>query len=118
MNQSKMATDLEKRQQGEQFRIEDEPNLPTAPTSPKRPVFIAAGFVAGLALGVLIVGLLEYRDTTLRSERDVWAFTHLPTLATIGLFDEEQDGESTASARPRRKSKRKPQEHTLAGARG
>ena len=36
MNQSKMATDLEKRQQGEQFRVMDEPNLPESPSSPKR----------------------------------------------------------------------------------
>ena len=36
MNQSKMATDLERRQQGEQFRVMDEPNLPEAPTFPKR----------------------------------------------------------------------------------
>ena len=28
MNQSKMATDLERRQQGEQFKLMDEPNLP------------------------------------------------------------------------------------------
>ena len=39
MNDSKMATDLEKRQQGEQFRVMDEPNLPDGPSFPKRGVF-------------------------------------------------------------------------------
>jgi hypothetical protein len=34
-------------------------------------------------LGLLIVGLLEYMDTALRSERDIWAFTKLPTLGVI-----------------------------------
>ena len=93
MNQSKMATDLEKRQEGEQFRVMDEPNLPDAPTSPKRSVFVAGGFAAGLGLGLLIVALLEYKDTAMRSERDVWAFTKLPTLASIGYFDDgETDG--------------------------
>lgn len=93
MNQSKMATDLEKRQQGEQFRVMDEPNLPDAPFSPKRSVFVVGGLVGGLALGLLIVGLLEYSDTSLRNERDVWAFTKLPTLGIIAFSDSISDPE-------------------------
>lgn len=88
MNDSKMATDLERRQQGEQFRVMDEPNLPESPSSPKRPVFVGGGLASGLALGLLIVGLLEYLDTAVRSERDIWAFTKLPTLGVIGFNGE------------------------------
>jgi uncharacterized protein involved in exopolysaccharide biosynthesis len=88
MNQSKMATDLERRQQGEQFRVMDEPNLPESPSSPKRPVYIMGGLAAGLFLGLLIVGTLEYLDTAVRSERDIWAFTKLPTLGVIALTGE------------------------------
>jgi polysaccharide chain length determinant protein (PEP-CTERM system associated) len=88
MHEATMATDLERQQQGEQFRVMDEPNLPEAPSSPKRPVFAAGGFALGLALGLAIVALLEYRDTALRSERDIWAFTKLPTLATISLMED------------------------------
>jgi capsular polysaccharide biosynthesis protein len=83
MNQSQMATDLERRQQGEQFSVMDEPNLPEEPTFPKRGVFVGGGLAGGILLGILLAGLLEYRDTALRSERDVWAFTKLPTLAVI-----------------------------------
>jgi uncharacterized protein involved in exopolysaccharide biosynthesis len=36
MNESSMATALEQRQQGEQFRVMDPPNLPDAPTFPNR----------------------------------------------------------------------------------
>ena len=61
MNDSKMARDLESRQQGEQFRVMDAANLPDAPTSPKRPVFAAGGLLAGLLLGAGIIGLMEYR---------------------------------------------------------
>jgi uncharacterized protein involved in exopolysaccharide biosynthesis len=80
-----MAANLEKRQQGEQFRVMDEPNLPEAPASPKRPVYIGGGLAAGLLLGLFVVGLLEYLDTALRSERDIWAFTKLPTLGVIAF---------------------------------
>jgi polysaccharide chain length determinant protein (PEP-CTERM system associated) len=89
LNQSKMATDLEKRQQGEQFRVMDEPNLPESPSSPKRSVFVTAGLAAGLALGLLIVGLLEYLDTAVRNERDIYAFTKLPTLGVIAFAGEQ-----------------------------
>ena len=101
MNQSKMATDLERRQQGEQFRVMDQPNLPEAPTFPKRGAFLAMGIAAGFGLGLLIVALLEYRDTSLRSERDIWAFTKLPTLAVIGLVTDEEHHHHTTKKKPR-----------------
>jgi polysaccharide chain length determinant protein (PEP-CTERM system associated) len=83
MNESSMATALEHRQQGEQFRVMDAPNLPDEPTFPNRIVFAGGGLAAGLFLGLLFVTLLEYRDTSVRNERDIWAFTKLPTLAVI-----------------------------------
>jgi polysaccharide chain length determinant protein (PEP-CTERM system associated) len=89
LNQSKMATDLERRQQGEQFKVMDAPNLPEAPTFPNRTVFFAGGLFAGAFVGLLITALLEYRNTEIRSERDIWAFTKLPTLAVIGIAGDE-----------------------------
>ena len=88
MNQSKMATDLERRQQGEQFSVMDQPNLPEGPTFPRRGVFVGAGLAGGLILGIMLVAWREYRDTALRSERDVWAFTKLPTLGVISFSGE------------------------------
>ncbi|RXH54589.1 GumC family protein [Granulicella sibirica] len=90
MNHSKMATDLEKRQQGEQFRVMDEPNLPEAPTFPKKWIFGLGGLFGGLLFGLAITAFLEYKDTSIRSERDIWAFTKLPTLAVIEYSGEIQ----------------------------
>lgn len=87
MNQSKMATDLEKQQQGEQFSVLDAANLPDAPFSPKRSLFFVSGAAFGLVLGLAIAALLEYRDTSIRTDRDVWAFTKLPTLGVIGYSE-------------------------------
>lgn len=101
MNQSKMATDLEKRQQGEQFRIMDEANLPDAPFSPKRGLFLGSGAAFGLALGLALAGLLEYRDTTMRSERDVWHFTKLPTLGMVGFSQQAQNARPAPAGKRR-----------------
>jgi polysaccharide chain length determinant protein (PEP-CTERM system associated) len=86
MNESSMATALEHRQQGEQFRVMDAPNLPEEPTFPNQRLFAGGGLAAGLALGLLLAGLLEYRDTSLRNEQDIWAFTKLPTLAVVSYI--------------------------------
>jgi polysaccharide chain length determinant protein (PEP-CTERM system associated) len=83
MNHAKLARDLDSAQQGEQFRLMDEANLPEDPTFPNRQLFAAAGLVLGLSIGLALAAFLEYKDTALRTEQDVWAFTQLPTLAVI-----------------------------------
>lgn len=87
MNDSSMATSLERRQQGEQFQVLDAANLPDAPSFPKPAVCAGGGFAAGLILGLLITALLEYRDTSVRTERDLLVFTNLPTLALIPFIE-------------------------------
>jgi polysaccharide biosynthesis transport protein len=51
-NQSEMATNLEKRQQGEQFRMIDPPSFPQRPYFPNRLLFSLGGVVFGIVLGV------------------------------------------------------------------
>ena len=97
MNESSMATALEQRQQGAQFHIVDAPNLPEDPIFPNRKIFAAGGLAAGLFLGFLIAGLLEYRDTSVRNERDIWAFTKLSTLAVISHIDAMPQDAGTGS---------------------
>jgi polysaccharide chain length determinant protein (PEP-CTERM system associated) len=83
MNQSKMATSLERRQQGEQFSVIDAASLPDSPAFPKRGFFAAGGFALGLLVGAIISALLEYRNTAIRTEDDVYAFLRLNTLGVI-----------------------------------
>jgi len=88
-SQSLMATNLELRQQGEQFRVLDPPDLPRRPSYPNRPLFAAWGSGGGLAFGLGIALLLELRDKTLRTERDVEFYLALPTLGLVPSIGEE-----------------------------
>jgi polysaccharide chain length determinant protein (PEP-CTERM system associated) len=80
---SAMAADLERKQQGEQFRVLDPANLPDKPSFPNRPLFAVGGVAGGLALGLGIAFLLEMRDSSLKTERDVEFTLRLPVLAMI-----------------------------------
>jgi len=82
-NESEMATDLEQRQQGEQFLIMDPANTPKKPIFPNRPLFALGGFGGGLGLGLCLVYLMEARDKALRNEKDIEACVGLPTLAQV-----------------------------------
>jgi polysaccharide chain length determinant protein (PEP-CTERM system associated) len=81
--QSELATNLEKRQKGEQFRILDSASLPKKPDEPTREEVILLGWLAGLAAGVTIAAILELLDKRIRTEADVQAFGDYPVLASI-----------------------------------
>jgi polysaccharide chain length determinant protein (PEP-CTERM system associated) len=80
---ARMSANLERRQIGEQFRVLDPARLPERPISPNRVQINTMGAMGGLALGLALVLLLEYRDRSLRSEADVRAALGLPVLAVI-----------------------------------
>jgi polysaccharide chain length determinant protein (PEP-CTERM system associated) len=81
--QAEMASNLEHRQQNEQFRVMDPPNLPQSPSYPDRQLFAAGGLAGGLGVGLVFALLLEMRDTSIRTEQDVELFLRLPTLALV-----------------------------------
>jgi polysaccharide chain length determinant protein (PEP-CTERM system associated) len=68
---SRMATSMEQLQQGERFTILDPPSLPLKPTFPNRLKMCAMGFVVGTILGALFVGILEFLDDRLHSDREI-----------------------------------------------
>jgi polysaccharide chain length determinant protein (PEP-CTERM system associated) len=86
-NESEMAAALERRQQGEQFRVLDPPSLPERPSFPNRPLFSLGGLAAGLAVGLGMVQLAELRDKSMRTKRDIEIYLRVPTLALISSFD-------------------------------
>jgi protein tyrosine kinase modulator len=87
-NQSELATNLEKRQEGEHFRILDPPSLPVKPYSPNRFKLAYIGLFAGFLLGAASVAATELTDDRIYSEKELKkllpanVLTEIPPLAT------------------------------------
>jgi polysaccharide chain length determinant protein (PEP-CTERM system associated) len=82
-DQSAIARDLNRQQQGENLRVLDPPSLPMTPSFPKKPVFAGAGAGGGLALGLAILYMLAAFDPSMHTERDVEVCMQLPVLALV-----------------------------------
>ncbi len=82
-DQSAIARDLNRQQQGENLRVLDPPSLPMTPSFPKKPVFAGAGAGGGLALGLAILYMLAVFDPSMHTERDVEVCMQLPVLALV-----------------------------------
>ncbi|HLJ41026.1 MAG TPA: GNVR domain-containing protein [Candidatus Acidoferrales bacterium] len=69
--QSQLATNLEDRSQGEQFRLLDPARLPDKPASPNHVLLSLGGLILGIAVGVGLTALFEVTDARVRDEEDL-----------------------------------------------
>jgi len=93
-NQSQMATNLEKTQQGEHFRVVDPPNLPIKPYKPNRLKLSMMGLFAGLALGAVFTIGAELTDDRVYSERVLKKLAGVEVIAEVPALntaDEERE---------------------------
>ncbi len=81
--QSQLATSLEHRQQGEQFRIVDPPSLPNKPSTPNHLWFSLGGLIAGISLGLGLASVLELTDVRIRQEKDLEGI--VPVRVLVGI---------------------------------
>jgi len=82
-NDSQMATSMEQMQEGERFTMLDPPSLPLKPDFPNRLKMCEAGLGAGLALGVLVIGLLEFLDGRLHTDGAIEKLLSVPIIVGI-----------------------------------
>jgi protein tyrosine kinase modulator len=81
--QSQLATSLEQRQQGEQFRILDPPSLPPRPSSPRHVLWSLGGLGLGAILGIGLATLLEITQVRVWHARNLQGL--VPTRVLVAL---------------------------------
>jgi polysaccharide chain length determinant protein (PEP-CTERM system associated) len=92
---SKLAANLERRQAGEQFRILDPASFPEKPYNHLLKLQVGlGGSFAGLLFGLGLVGFLEYRDSSFKTEDDVLRLLTLPVLALVPILVPERERRS------------------------
>ena len=96
-NQSEMATDLEKTQQGEHFRMLDPPNLPAKPYKPNRLLLCGVGVLVGILLGGASAAGSEMIGGKVHTEREIKKIVPFEIFAEIPIL--ETDSEKAAAWR-------------------
>ena len=84
--EAKIAANLERRQVGEQFKLLDAARLPEKPFSPDRVQINIFGLLAGLAVGLGLIALREYRDSSFRTDDEIATVLSLPVLAVVPVM--------------------------------
>jgi len=88
--EAQLAQNLEKRQEGEKFRVLDPANLPEKPFEPNRKKIIFLGIFGGLGLGIALAFLLEslfpafYNIKPLQRSLDVPIIMTIPEIVVEG----------------------------------
>jgi uncharacterized protein involved in exopolysaccharide biosynthesis len=81
--QSRLATNLEKQQGGQQFRLVEPPSLPERPASPPRVKLSLMGLAGGLGLGLVLAFVTQLARPTFHSTREITRRLGAPLV--IGL---------------------------------
>jgi protein tyrosine kinase modulator len=97
--ESQLATSLEQRQQGEQFRVLDPPSLPAHPSSPRHIFWSFGGLALGLLLGVGLAALLELSRVRVWQRSDVEAVVPARVLIAIPRLSTPREDRLHATAR-------------------
>lgn len=88
--EARLAENLERERQGEQFNIVDPAVPPAAPYKPNLTQIIALGTVTGLMIGCALAFLIDLLRPRFRSEEDLAAVFGIPVLAVIPKISTEE----------------------------
>ena len=81
--EAKSMLNLERRQKGSQFKIEDPARYPEKPIRPDFAVIMGVTVLAGLGLGMGLIFMLDYFDGSFRDPEVLESTLGVPLIATI-----------------------------------
>jgi len=87
LNVSETAKNLEEHKAGENLEVLDPASFPLQPAAPQRLIIAGAGTAIGLVVGIVLAGIKELKNTSLKNLKDVRAYTNLPVLSSIPLLE-------------------------------
>lgn len=86
---SQVGIRMEQRKQGQTLEMIDAASLPSSPAAPKRERTLPIGLVAGLFLGIVVVAIREFKDTSLKNLKDARMYTQLNILGSVPLLEND-----------------------------
>jgi polysaccharide chain length determinant protein (PEP-CTERM system associated) len=90
-----ISANLERRQIGERFEVLDPASRPEKPyNNLQRIAVVVSGALAGLLIGLAVVGVREYRDSSFRGKDEVVKALSLPVLASIPIMASAREREA------------------------
>ncbi len=75
---------------GGSVSIMDKAVVPEYPSKPNKKLNVAAAFLLGLMMSIVVVFLVEYLDKTIKNENDVEKYINLPVIGMIPKIYENQ----------------------------
>lgn len=88
--EAEQAENLERRQQGEQFRVLDPASLPRIPYKPNPKRVFPMGIFLGLGAGCGLAFLAEMLDRSFKNVREAEEYLGVPVLAAIPLIKKKK----------------------------
>jgi polysaccharide chain length determinant protein (PEP-CTERM system associated) len=88
--QAQMAQNLERKQQGEQFKVLDPARIPQKPVKPDRNKLLMIGIMLGLVSGFGLAWFRETLDRSFHTVADAETYLGIPVIATLPNLKEEK----------------------------
>ncbi len=89
--QAKSMLNLERRQKGSQFKVEDPARMPEKPIKPDFLKIMAISVGGSMALGGGLILLISFMDTSFRDPEDLESFIGVPVISTITYFETKRE---------------------------
>ena len=86
--ETQIAINMDKKQKGERFRVLDPAMLPEKPVFPNMKLLFLLTLVAGPNIGLGLIFLLEYLDTSFRSPKDIESYLGFSVLAAVPVISD------------------------------